>query len=108
MARLARRYDLFLPTIHNDGRRIPRRSFVSLEARLLSRFGGLTSQRTEFPLKGIWQGKSRVYVDPVIMMTVLDFRVNGSDRFLSDLKYQLLEEFAQEEILITEIALRVH
>ena len=42
------------------------------------------------------------------MMTVLDFRAKGSDRFLNDLKDRLLEEFAQEEILITEIALRVH
>jgi len=108
MPRRARRYDLYLPVNYNDGRRIPHKSFVSLEARLLSRFGGLTSQRTEFPLKGIWQGQTRLYIEAVIAITIFDFRAERSDRFFSALKKELLREFEQEEILITELAIRVH
>jgi hypothetical protein len=41
-------------------------------------------------------------------MTVLDFRRQGSTRFLAQLKQALLREFEQLEILITEQPLRVH
>jgi hypothetical protein len=41
-------------------------------------------------------------------MTVLDFRREGSTRFITQLKQELLREFDQLEILITEEALKVH
>ena len=41
-------------------------------------------------------------------MTVLDFRRQGSTRFIGRLKRELLQEFEQLEILITEQSLRVH
>ena len=41
-------------------------------------------------------------------MTVLDFRRHGSTRFIAQLKGDLLREFDQLEILITEQPLRVH
>jgi hypothetical protein len=59
-------------------------------------------------LRGIWQGSGRLYLDQVVVMTVLDFRRHGSARFIAQLKQTLLQEFGQEEILITEQALRVH
>jgi hypothetical protein len=49
-----------------------------------------------------------LYLDQVIIMTVLDFRPRGSTRFIAELKKALLREFDQEEILITEQPLRVH
>jgi hypothetical protein len=108
MARAARRYDLYLPLTDNDGRPIPDAMFDAVERRLVGRFGGLTSQQRDFPLRGIWQGESRIYLDQVIVMTVLDFRSRGSTRFIAELKRQLLREFEQLEILITEQSLRVH
>ena len=108
MARRARRYDLFLPLAYNDGRSIPDDLFDSVEKRLLDRFGGLTSQYRKFPLRGIWQGEKRLYLDRVIIMTALDFRVRGSSGFLVELKKYLLREFDQLEVLITETFLRVH
>jgi hypothetical protein len=47
-------------------------------------------------------------LDEVIVLTALDFRRRGSTRFIAQLKAHLLEAFAQLEILITEIAVRVH
>jgi hypothetical protein len=108
MPRAARRYDLYLPLTDNAGRPLPGEVFDALERRLVVRFGGLTSQQRDFPLRGIWQGGARLYLDQVVVMTVLDFRRQGSTRFIAQLKQALLREFAQVEILITEQALRVH
>src|SRR5262249_49351129 len=108
MPRSARRYDLYLPLTYNDGRLVKDEKFEATERRLLAQFGGLTAQQRDFPLRGIWQGATRLYFDQVIIMTVLDFRRQGSTRFFKSLKAELLQEFDQLEILITESALRVH
>ncbi len=108
MPRTARRYDFYLPLADNSGTPIADAVFKDLQDRLLSRFGGLTTQQREFPLQGIWLGGSRLYLDLVIIITVLDFRTRGSARFVSQLKQDLLRDFDQLEILITEQSLRVH
>jgi hypothetical protein len=108
MPRSARRYDLYLPLADNDGRPFPDDLFKGVQRRLLDRFGGLTTQQREFPLQGIWQGGTRLYLDLVIIMTVLDFRRQGSARFIARLKQDLLRQLDQQEILITEQSLRVH
>jgi hypothetical protein len=108
MPKSARRYDLYLPLTDNNGRPIADEVFRDVPRRLLARFGGLTAQQREFPLQGIWQGGARLYLDQVIVLTVLDFRRQGSKRFIAQLKQALLGEFDQLEILITEQPLRVH
>ncbi|HEV3145730.1 MAG TPA: hypothetical protein VGZ47_17715 [Gemmataceae bacterium] len=108
MAKAARRYDIYLPLKFNDGRPIPREHFDKVEGRLLERFEGVTSQRRDFPLRGVWQGEAQLYIDEVIIMTVLDFRPRGSTQFIAGLKRDSLREFDQLEILITESELRVH
>src|SRR5436190_1433705 len=108
MSRSARRYDLYLPLTDNNGLPFADNLFKEVQRRLLDRFSGLTAQQREFPLQGIWHGGTRRYLDLVIIMTVLDFRRQGSSRFIARLKQDLLREFDQLEILITEQALRVH
>jgi hypothetical protein len=108
MPRAARRYDLYLPLTDNDGRAFPDEVFRDVQRRLLARFRGLTALEREFPLQGIWQGATRLYLDQVIVMTALDFRRQGSTRFMAQLKQHLLRGFKQLEILITEQPLRVH
>ena len=108
MPKSARRYDFYLPLAYNDGRPIADEIFKAVQGRLLTRFGGLTAQQREFPLQGIWQGGSRLYLDQVIIMTALDFRRQGSARFIAQLKRSLLRGLEQLEILITEQSLRVH
>jgi len=108
MSRSARRYDLYLPVTDNSGRPIADAIFDFVELRLLARFGGLTSQQRDFPLRGTWKGEGRLYLDQVIIMTALDFRRQGSARFIAQLKQALLRDFDQLEILITEQSLRVH
>lgn len=82
--------------------------FKDVQRRLLNQFRGLTSQQRKFPLQGIWQGGKRLYLNLVIIVTTLDFRPQGSARFIAQLKQHLLREFDQLEILITEQSLRVH
>jgi hypothetical protein len=108
MSKRARRYDLYLPLTYNDGRPVEDERFDAVERRLLAQFGGLTAQQRDFPLRGIWQGKTRLYLDQVIIMTVLDFRSRGSTRSIREFKTLLLRDFDQLEILITESPLRVH
>src|SRR5262249_22886765 len=108
MARPARRYDLYLPLTDNEGRPFAAELFDAVERRLVARFSGLTTQQHDFPLRGIWQGEGRLYLDQVIILTALDFRRQGSTRFIAQLKQTLLREFEQLEILITEQPLRVH
>jgi hypothetical protein len=108
MPRSARRYDVYLPLTDNAGRPIADAVFDDVERRMMARFRGLTVQQRAFPLRGIWEDKSRQYLDLVIIMTVLDFRRQGSAGFIAQLKRDLLHEFDQLEILITEQSLRVH
>src|SRR5438045_8839827 len=108
MPKSARRYDLLLPLADNLGHPFSDSAFDEVERRLLQRFKGLTSHQRRFPLRGIWQGANRIYLDQVIVMTVLDFRRQGNDKFIANLKRDLLRQFDQLEILITEESLRVH
>jgi len=108
MAKPARRYDIFLALNYNDGRPIRDEHFDAVERKLLARFGGVTAQQREFPLRGSWLGQTQLFLDQVIVMTALDFRRQGSTRFIAQLKQDLLRTFEQLEILITESSLRVH
>jgi hypothetical protein len=108
MPRAARRYDLYLPLTDNDDRPFADELFRDVQNRLLTRFHGLTALQRDFPLQGIWQGETQLYLDLVIIMTVLDFRPRGSTRFIAQFKQALLRDFEQLEILITEQPLRVH
>jgi len=107
MARPARRYEVFLPLTFNDLRPVPDSLFDAVEQRLLARFEGLTTNKREMPLRGIWKAERRLYYDQVIIIRALDFRRQGSARFMGSLKKRLLAEFDQLEILITESRLRV-
>lgn len=108
MARAARRYDFYLPLTFNDGSRVPRVKFTNLERRLLARFGGATALQPDAALRGLWLSEAELYVDQVIIVTALDYRARGSAKFIAELKRDLLREFDQLEILITETPLRVH
>ena len=110
MAKAARRYDIYiyLPLTYNDGRLIADALFEAVERRLIAHFGGVTSQQRDFPLRGLWQGETQIYLDKVVIMTALDFRPRGSARFIASLKRDVLRAFDQLAVLITESSLRVH
>jgi hypothetical protein len=108
MARRGRRYDIYLPITFNDGNPIPADHFMYVEDRLLAHFAGVTVHKREFPLRGVWRAEARVYHDQVVVLRSLDLRPRGSMRFIAQLKRDLLRDFDQLEILITESPLLVH
>lgn len=104
MARPIRSIEVYLRLDYNDGRPIPESKYVSLQRELLSRFGGVTSVQRQFPLQGIWQSGAVIYHDRVVVMSVMDFRVETQMvclRYLQGLKTRLKKRFDQLEILIT-------
>jgi hypothetical protein len=74
-----------------------------VERELFSRFGGLTSIRRDFPLRGIWGNETTVYEDEIIILTVVDFSddIEETEQFITDYKEILKIRFEQEEIFIT-------
>lgn len=103
MARLVRKYDIYLPLRYNDGVRIERQKFLTTENELLRRFGGFTAIRQEHSLRGFWEEEGQLYIDEVIIITVLDFAsdLSEDERFFENYKSVLKERFQQREVLIT-------
>ena len=103
MPRQARRYDIYLPILYNDGTSIEEEKFVQVQRELFRRFGGLTSIKRDFPLRGIWGNETAVYEDEIIILTVVDFsdNIEETEQFITEYKEMLKIRFEQEEIFIT-------
>jgi hypothetical protein len=103
LPRQARRYDIYLPIQYNDGISIEEEKFVQVQRELFRKFGGLTSIKREFPLRGMWGNETTVYEDEIIILTVVDFsdNVEETEQFITDYKEILKIRFEQEEIFIT-------
>ena len=99
----ARRYDIYLPLLYNNGTDIEEEKFVQVQRELFRKFGGLTSIKREFPLRGIWGNETTVYEDEIIILTAIDFSGNleETEQFITEYKEMLKIRFEQEEILIT-------
>lgn len=99
-----RRIEIYLPLKYNDGRPIEGTKFEDLQHEILDRFGGVTLIQPQFPLRGLWRSKAKVFQDEIVVFNVMDFR-SGKEletiRYLERLKKRLKKEFAQLEILIT-------
>jgi len=107
----SRKYDFYLPLRYNNGRDIEREKLDQVERELFSRFGGLTSIKRDFPLRGIWGNETTVYEDEIIILTAIDSsgnsfasledRLEETEQFITDYKEMLKIRFKQEEIFIT-------
>ena len=93
-------YDIFIPLRYNDGKPIDPRLTLSLQQRLLEKFGGLTF----FPQvnDGFWTSGGVTFRDEIVIYRVLSSKARLARRFLSKLKDELKKELDQEEILIIE------
>ena len=109
MSRPAVRYDIYLPLQYPDGREVEPRKYRAIEAELIHRFGGVTSVKQEFPLRGQWQFGGEVITDEIIVIMSINFepRLDEDESYLQELKERLKGEFEQQDILITIQELRV-
>jgi len=103
LPRQARKYDIYLPILYNDGMSIEEEKFVQVQRELFRKFGGLTSIKREFPLRGIWGNETTVYEDEIIILTIIDAsdNIEETEQFITDYKGMLKIRFEQEEIFIT-------
>lgn len=93
-------YELYVPLRYNDGSRIEPEKLQHIKVRLLDRFGGLTF--IPQPREGYWKYGGVTYRDSIVIYRVVTPDAEGARRFFQQLKEQLKEELAQEEILIIE------
>ena len=101
MSRIVRRYEIYLPLFYNDGREIEPEKFDQIERELVERFGGVTSVQRQFPLRGVWRGQQKTYLDLIMIFTVLDFSGTDVQDFFASYKEALKSRFCQEEVLVT-------
>jgi hypothetical protein len=96
--------DIYLPLDYNNGRPIEESKYLALQQELLERFGSVTSVQRQFPLQGLWQSGGQLFLDGVVVFTVMDFRTDTQFealRYLQRLKTRLKKKFSQLEVLIT-------
>jgi len=93
-----REYDLYVPSIYNDGRPIEPEKLAALKRRLVEQFGGLT----HFPQEneGLWKVGSITFRDQIVILRVLAGDSSEADRFFLKLKEDLKREWSQEDVLI--------
>lgn len=104
MVRPIRSIEIYVPLDFNDGSPIPESKYIALQHELLLKFGGVTSTQRQFPLQGVWKAGSDVYLDRVILLSVMDFQSDTQLQclqYLTRLKTRLKKKFEQLEILIT-------
>jgi hypothetical protein len=98
--RPVKRFDIYLPTRFNDGRKVPGRLLDGVEDELFERFGGVTVIPRQFALHGLYRGAERAYRDQVVIFTVFDFETAEPMRFMEEYKRVLEGRFKQELVLI--------
>jgi hypothetical protein len=89
-------YDLYVPLLSNDGKRLPHSSLARLRKRLVAQFGGLTF----FPQKskGVWRIGGAIFQDEIVILRVLSEKHLSA--FWKRLKKDLQREWNQKEVLI--------
>ena len=99
---IARRYEIYLPLTHNDGRRVERSKFGRTGDELLAQFGGLTRMKADAgaAFKGDWVSEGRLFSDDIIAYVIYTLDVNAGDAFMRDYKRVLKRRFKQDEILL--------
>ena len=81
---------------------------ISVERRLLKQFALRHYSTTVFRFEEFGRASLRFPRSSGGLDTALDFRRAGMSRFIAKLKRDLMRDFDQLEVLITESALRVH
>ena len=94
------RFELLIPTSHNDGRPVKTAKIQTVRHTLISRFGGCRVQPAA-PYQGWWVHQEQTYEDWLILFTVEGDRTEANLRWFETYKqHTLLPEFEQKEIYV--------
>src|SRR5437660_9536538 len=94
-----RRYEILLPLLFNDKRRVPRKLLVDTIHELRDRFAAVSSETQV--IHGRWLRGSRAFRDDLIRVYVDAPATRSTQRFFSDFKRQTKERFRQTEMWLT-------
>jgi hypothetical protein len=98
-------FDIFVPLITPDGKRIRPAKLQELKKRLLRQFGGLTyfPQRNE----GLWKLGKYVFRDKIVIYRVIANGGRTTEKFLKALKREIKQAWQQQEVLIIKRAIEI-
>jgi hypothetical protein len=98
-------FDIFIPLIKPDGKRISAGKLQGLKKRLLQQFGGVTyfPQRNE----GLWKVGNYVFRDKIVIYRVIGDGGRPTQKFLRDLKLKIKKEWQQQDVLIVKRAIEI-
>jgi hypothetical protein len=91
-------YELYVPLVSQNGKRLSEEKFKDLKKRLVARFGGIT----HFPQrsKGVWKVGQATFFDEIIILRVLANDTQATKSFWKDLKSELQIEWKEKHVLI--------
>jgi hypothetical protein len=91
-------YDLYVPLYDNNGTPIDPQKLRALKKRLVDQFGGLT----HFPQQneGLWKVGGFTFRDKIVILRVLASDLLQAQTFFADLKREMQQAWAQEDVLI--------
>jgi hypothetical protein len=102
-----RKYELYLPLKHNNGRRIDLRKLRAIKEELLENFGAITVSSLTAPYQGRWKYCGVEYIDDIIKIEVVTTRDRRTKKFFTEFKERLKTSLRQIDILITTHGIQV-
>jgi hypothetical protein len=104
-----RRYEILLPTRHNDGRSLLVRETHRLEQTLretVERFGAMSYSPNA--ILGVWRNaEGQMYDDNLFSLTIDVDDTAANREYFVQLKHVLAERFEQEEVYIATYAVEL-
>ena len=91
-------YDIYVPLHNNDGTPVDPEKLAALKTRLVDQFGGLT----HFPQEneGLWKVGGFTFRDRIVILRVLAADPLKAQMFFAQLKKEIKQSWAQEDVLI--------
>jgi hypothetical protein len=99
------RFEVLLPTQHNDGTDVEDGKLDGVRRTLVTRFGALSVGPRD--VEGIWVHHGRVYRDTLVRFVVDAEDSPENERFFRDLKESLKQQFRQLDVWVTVHPIRV-
>ena len=102
---LFRRYEIILPTRHNDGRPVAEENHLWVGDQLTNRFGAYSLEPQ--PIRGVWTHQGLRFEENNLRLFVDVEDTSENAEFFARLKPKLKERFEQIEIWIVSHEIRI-
>lgn len=100
-----RRYEIYLPTRHNDGSPVAASAFMATQQELVTQFGACSFFPESF--HGTWIHQGQTFEDENVRICIDVEDTPGTVAFFERLKPRLRKRFGQREIWIVSFEIRI-